>query len=251
MTHEPDDPPLEPAFERPPPSPASLLPPKPDGYRTPFVDRFGDDRTAAPKALGYTFMLVPFLAIVASAVGSMGLHLSGGSLILFVVVATALLTVAFFRVVLLLAGAPATGLLRFVAPDGSTTPYQRTFSHIEALAVRGQVDEALAAYEAEIGASPGDVEVLARAADLYLLHKRRPARAAELLRLVRKAPNAPPAKVLYASQRLVDLYLGALDDRGKAIVELRMIVDRFPSSAAATFAREALDRLKREHHGEA
>ena len=246
MTHPPDDPP----FERPPPSPATLLPPKPANYRTPLVDRFGDDRTVVTKALGYTAVLVPFFAIVVGAAGTLGLHLDGWKLVLFVLVGTAGLTLAVFKGILAFAGAPAAGLLRFVAPDGSTTPYQRTFSHIEALAVRGLVAEAAEAYETELRATPDDLELITRTADLYLTHKQNPARAAELLRHLRRAPNAPQARQLYASQRLVDLYLGPLNDRGKAIVELRMVVDRFAGSPAAAFAREGLARLKREHHAE-
>ena len=146
-------------------------------------------------------------------------------------------------------GASATGLTRFTHNDGSTTPYQRQFSYQEALAAKGLVDEALASYEAEIVAAPTDVEAIVRTADLYLTHRKRPERAAELLRRLQRLPAAPPDKVLYATHRLVDLYLGPLDDRGKALVELRRLIDNFPASQAARFAREALAKLKREHHG--
>lgn len=252
VTPTPDDPTSEPAdppaFTVPPPSPLSLAPPKSRGYRSAFADRFGDERTVVNVALFAFLGLAPVFMFVSALLANLlevpdslqwpvivigGLGLAGG------------VGWAAMR----LARGGAFGLARFTLPDGGTTPYQRTYSHIEAIAARGQVDEALLAYEAELRSAPNDIDLLARAADLYLAHKRQPARAADLLRLIRRVPGAPPARVLYASQRLVDLYLGALDDRGKALVELRMIVDRFPGSPAAAFAREGLDKLRREHHG--
>jgi hypothetical protein len=50
--------------------------------------------------------------------------------------------------------------------------------------------------------------------------------------------------VLYASQRLIDLYRGPLADEGRALVELRRLAETFPNSPAAAHAREAIRRIK-------
>ena len=50
----------------------------------------------------------------------------------------------------------------------------------------------------------------------------------------------------YASQKIIDLLLGPLGDRGRAMTELRMLIDRHPASREAEGAREALRNLKAE-----
>ena len=225
------------------------MPRQPGAYKRPWYDRHGrDDNTTAPVVLYAIVALTPAFALIgyllswlvggggiATAGVMIGVTVAGDSLVFFGAQA--------------FAGAGATGLTRFTHNDGSTTPYQRQFSYQEALAAKGLVDEALTSYEAEIAVAPNDVEAIVRTADLYLTHRKRPERAAELLRLVQRLPTAPPEKVLYATHRLVDLYLGPLDDSGRALVELRRLIDSFPASQAARFATDALARLKREHHG--
>ena len=43
---------------------------------------------------------------------------------------------------------------------------------------------------------------------------------------------------------IVGLLLGPLDDKGRAMVELRMLIDRYPTSREADGARDALRNLK-------
>jgi hypothetical protein len=49
---------------------------------------------------------------------------------------------------------------------------------------------------------------------------------------------------VYASSRLADLYDGPLNEPGRALVELRRIIERYPGTAVATHARDALPKLK-------
>ena len=70
------------------------------------------------------------------------------------------------------------------------------------------------------------------------------ARAAEHFRLVQRTPSVTPERHLYATNRLVDLYMGPLDDEGKALVELRKMVERYDGSAVASQARTAIARIK-------
>jgi len=46
------------------------------------------------------------------------------------------------------------------------------------------------------------------------------------------------------TNRLADLYNGPLKQPGKALVELRRLIDRAPGTPAADHARVALARLK-------
>lgn len=136
---------------------------------------------------------------------------------------------------------------RTLQPSGSTTPYAFDFSQIEAQVVRGDHAAAAVLWEDAIAERPGDVEVRVRAADFYGDVHRQHERALALYREVQRL-EAPPERHLYVAQRIVDLLLGPLPDKGRAVVELRRIIDRWPNSAAARHGRDAIARLKAELH---
>lgn len=140
-----------------------------------------------------------------------------------------------------LAGDVAT---RVTMPRGTTTPYEEQFSFEESLAARGDVAGALAAFEQAIAERPGVVAPRMRAAELYAGRGANPARAAELFREIRGIEGVSGRDALYACSRLVDLYDGPLDDPGRALVELRRIIEQHPTSRVAEHARAALPRLK-------
>ena len=71
-----------------------------------------------------------------------------------------------------------------------------------------------------------------------------PERAAALFREVQRAEGVTPAQDIYVSNRLIDLLLGPLDQPRRALVELRRIADRYPSSNAAMHARTAIVTIK-------
>ncbi len=130
--------------------------------------------------------------------------------------------------------------------SGASTPYVEQFSQEQALVMRGHVAEALASFESLICACPERVDARLRAAELYATLGANPARAATLFREVQVAPAATNGEDIYASNRLVDLLLGPLADPGRALVELRRIADRYPTSRAAAHARDAIRRLKQD-----
>jgi hypothetical protein len=141
---------------------------------------------------------------------------------------------------------PAAALTATLMPSGSTTPYEHNFSQEDSFIIRGDFKTALHLYEMGIKERPTDVEVRVRAAELYAAQPEGPLRAAELLREVQRLPNAMPEKVLFATHRLIDLYIGPLQQPGRALGELRRVVDTWPNSSAAKHAREAIARLKAE-----
>jgi hypothetical protein len=131
---------------------------------------------------------------------------------------------------------------RFVAPSGNTTPYEYGFSYQQALAAKGDVAGALASYEAVMRASPGNGEAHIRAAELCATSGDT-RRALELFRAARAIAGVTDQRDIYASNRLVDLHLAA-GDEGRALVELRRLVERYRGTDTAARAREALGRLK-------
>lgn len=139
----------------------------------------------------------------------------------------------------------AGAIAAFLVPTGASVPYEPTFSAHDALEASGDVAGAVAAYEATLRADPRNVRALRQAAELHA-RAANPARAAELLAELRRVAGDARDAELYATQRLADLYLGALGDHRRAMVELRRIAERFPGTQEADGARRALLRLKRE-----
>ena len=140
----------------------------------------------------------------------------------------------------------AGGTWTAVALSGASTPYEEQYSYQQALVMQGKVDEALASFEQIIAASPNAIEPRVRAAELYAKSREGARRAAELLRETQKIPAISAGQDIYATNRLVDLLIGPLGEPGRALVELRRLIERYPASSAAAHAREAIARLKRE-----
>lgn len=133
---------------------------------------------------------------------------------------------------------------KHVAVDGSSTPYERQFSYEQSLVMQGRVDDALASYEAVIATEPELIAARVKAAELYVKEKQDYHRAAELFRDVLRMPSISAGDDVYATNRLVDLYLGPLSEPGRAMVELRRLADTRPGTAAADHARRSLADLK-------
>jgi hypothetical protein len=141
--------------------------------------------------------------------------------------------------------ASSEGFLGFLWPNRGEAPRQASYSHIEAMAAAGDVAGALGEYERVIAAEPSAIVPRAQAAELYAAGTDH-ARAAALFAEIRRIPGCSPQNDLYATQRLIDLYDGPLDQAARSLTELRRIVERHKESREAPFATAALERRKRE-----
>jgi len=122
--------------------------------------------------------------------------------------------------------------------------YAHEHSEIQTLEIRGDVKGAVSAWEAVSIAEPGNPWPLVRSAELYADKLGDPAMALERFRLARSCPDIKPELKRYTSQKVIDLLLGPMNDKGRAMVELRILIDTFPESREAAGARDALRRLK-------
>lgn len=146
----------------------------------------------------------------------------------------------------LFAAGSSSAFKAFIWPSGDSTPYEEQFSQEESLVARGDMAGALKRFEEIIAQRPDAVAVRLRTAEHYSRGNRDPRRAAELFREARSLPAATQRDMLYASSRLVDLYDGPLQDPGRALVEMRRIVDQHPESNVAKYARTALRERKNQ-----
>jgi hypothetical protein len=154
------------------------------------------------------------------------------------------------------AGAAGVGLLlaraagdtyKHFMVDGSSTPYVEQHSYQQALVMKGDIDAALQSFESVIAEQPDAVAPRTKAAELYTREKSNHRRAAELFKDAQNIPSITVGEYVYVSNRLVDLYTGPLADPGRALVELRRLIERYPASPAAAHAREGLRVLKARH----
>jgi hypothetical protein len=131
-----------------------------------------------------------------------------------------------------------------VVYGGSSTPYVPQYSYQDALIQQGRLDEALESFEALIAEQPTAADVRIRAAELYVKNENTLNRAAELFREIQRIDGVSIGNDVYATNRLVDLLIGPLDNPSRALIELRRLIDRHPGTSAATRSRDTLAILK-------
>jgi hypothetical protein len=171
------------------------------------------------------------------------LELRGIWLALFVVVAAMVIARSVKGLMTVVLDGTANAFLRLVWPSGNSTPYEPTYSQAQAMVARGDIDGALVQYGAAMRLHPLDAELRFRAADA-LFRSAQPARAVPYLIEGRHLAGENRARELYATQRLIDLYLGPLGNPVGALVELTRLVDRFPETREADAAAKVIAQLK-------
>jgi tetratricopeptide (TPR) repeat protein len=130
----------------------------------------------------------------------------------------------------------------FLQPSAAGS-YERQYSHEDALVMRGAVEGALASYEKIMLETPKDPQPRIRAADLYAKSGMRE-RAELLYRAAQRLPRIASSDDIYASNRLVDLYLAWPGHETKGLRELRRLIDTYPETDVAERARAGLVNLK-------
>jgi hypothetical protein len=124
------------------------------------------------------------------------------------------------------------------------------FSQMEALVVRGRYHEAAEAYLGRIRTGANPIEATLRRAALLAGPLEAPLMAAgELEDLRRQAEDLPPGEDVRVGLALVDIYDYRLQDPGKAMAEMRRLIDRHPESRHVRRMRQQLRRLKADHFG--
>lgn len=205
-------------------------------YQKTMFDRLGPEAANRIKLVGpgliFTFLItIGFLRAGVNFFAALLLGIVGAVIIA--------------ALILRFADSAGAGFMSFIWPSGGT-PYAKQYSLQESLAIRGDIAAAIASYEEVIAADPTDVEARIRVAELHATKGGDPRRAAEVFREARKVEGISAERDLYISNRLVDLLRGPLRDEGRAIVELRRIVQLFPATRDAQFARQAISNMKVE-----
>lgn len=212
-------------------------PAEPEAYRPTLFDRKGPDAGYQIRAAAAGLMV---FALVLSTLLLVSHRLSLGG-----VIVAAIAGVIPYGTSMMLAEGAGGAWHRLMA-SGASTPYEEQFSYQDSLVIRGQVDDALASYEAIIAERPNMIPARLRAAALYASRGGNPQRAAELLREARLVSGISARDDIAAANRLIDLLMGPLGEPGRAMVELRRLMDRHPGTDAAVRAKRTLAELKEQ-----
>jgi hypothetical protein len=207
------------------------------------MDREGPDGGVAIRAIGFGIYAAGFSLLMFGTVGSELLRLPTIPWIGFTLSAS--IAMGALAALLSLSAANLAGsAITEVMISGTTTPYTEQYSYQQALVMQGRLDEAISTLEATIAEPESTVDVRIRAAELHTREAKNHVRAAELFREVIRHPKCTVGEEAYAANRLVDLLNGPLGQPGRALVELRRLADRYPSSPIGENARAALRTLK-------
>lgn len=220
-------------------------------YKVTFLDRHGPAGMLRVKAMGYGaavggLSFPMFVALYDNMLGFDGLKL------LVMVLGSSLLMGYVAMTIGLRTGDAAGDAARYFTAGGSSTPYEEQFSQEQALIMQRDYAGAAACFEQRIKvAEPTpDIRAVIAGADVYREHRLDFERAAALYRRAQKLPTLTPGQDVYVANKLADLYLGPLKQPGKALVEFRRLIERYPNSRTADQARLALANLKQDQLAE-
>lgn len=173
------------------------------------------------------------------------LGLRGVWLFAFAIVAGIVMGIMLTRMTTAITEGTASAILYALWPSGRSTPYVPTYSLEQALAAKGDHDGALVAYRHAMRLNPMDPEPRFQAAEM-LFRSGTPGKAVAFFDEGRRLSGDDRGRELYATQRLIDLYLGPLHNDIRVLVELRRLAERFPGTREAEAAHQLLARLKQE-----
>lgn len=212
-----------------------------DGYKRTLFDKHGPEAADLARTV-YSLVIPTVAGLFLGAALAVRRHLSPALVVLAAFAGAVVLDVWWWYFVTRMSHGAGKLFGEFIQPTASGS-YERQYSHEDAMVMRGDVGGALASYEEIILEAPTDPQPRLRAAELYAKAGQRE-RAEELYRSVQRLQRVPPKDDVFASNRLVDLYLAWPGNETKGLRELRRLIDTYPDRDVAAHARAGLTNLK-------
>jgi tetratricopeptide (TPR) repeat protein len=135
---------------------------------------------------------------------------------------------------------------RILVQSGGSTPSVAQHSNIETMEARGQYAEAAQAYRAIIAAEPQDSVACDKLGQLALRQLKDYETALFAYREAEKRATEPKRRLGYAMM-VAGIYRDNLKDLGRAMVELRRIVAKYPDAPNRARLCAEVDELKALH----
>lgn len=134
-------------------------------------------------------------------------------------------------------------------PSGSSTPYAHSYSQAESMVAQGDYRNAATLYRDYIKADPTDGEACLRLARLLRDHLRRYDEAARWFRAARQRGKQSSRGELLITRELIEMALAQQHDPPRAAPELARLVEHFPGTPEARWAREELAEIRKRIAG--
>lgn len=128
-------------------------------------------------------------------------------------------------------------------------PYRPSYSHVETMLARGEVNAAVAEYGRLM--ERGDAQAAVRRATLLAGTLQLPMKARVELEEFREQRRLRPADDIRVGLALARLHEEALDEPGQAMREIRRLLDLYPNARGLRHFRRTLAALKAERFGKA
>jgi tetratricopeptide (TPR) repeat protein len=212
-------------------------------YKVTLLDKYGPEAMRYYDVAKWGLVVFVLSGVMFYFVAAFKLGLMDPALTLWTLVAALTLSAASMLFSLKLSDSAGDGAAH-VYMGGSSTPYEDNFSQEQALVMQRDYAGALHLYEQRILLTPKYGKLLIAAADLYGTLGENHKRAAELYKEVQKLEDLEPGQDIYVSNKLADLFLYKLGEPGRALVEFRRLMSRYPGTVAGKNAKLALDNLK-------
>jgi hypothetical protein len=143
---------------------------------------------------------------------------------------------------------PAVEFAAQVLTNVGLTRLEDGFSAEEAMVAQGHLEAAAEAYRLRSRLPRDRVNALIRRARLMAGPLKLPhAAAGELEDLLRDAEHLSPGEDMRVGLALTELYEQQLDDPGRAMVEIRRLIDRYPHARQTAELRRLLAALRAQH----
>ena len=146
---------------------------------------------------------------------------------------------------------PMTDLWGEILQNAGLMRYRTSYASIETLAARGLYDAAANEYLERSRRENGDAEALVRRAAILAGPLSNPGMAVLELHNYRDTRQLRPADDIKIGLALVELYDRRLADPGRAMTELRRLIDLYPTVGGARQLRRTLNQFRRDKFGAA
>ena len=153
-------------------------------------------------------------------------------------------------VTMVLAGMGGRGVSFLFIPPESSAPRKTEHSRAEALAVRGEFQAGIAAYQDAIVDFPEDGEAYLRIARIYRDKVRNPEEALLWFRRSLAEAVFSESQELLTRREMAELIIHHLQEPRRAAPDLARLAETFPSSQTGKWAKEELARIKKDMAGE-
>jgi tetratricopeptide (TPR) repeat protein len=144
------------------------------------------------------------------------------------------------------AGVAGKGATLLHMPPGSSTPRKKEYSRAEALAVRGEYEGAVAAYQEAILESPEEGEPYLRVARLYRDRLGDPEEALSWFKCATRDAVLSQGQEILTRKEMAELLIHRMQEPQRAAPELARLAEAYPDTSDGEWAAQELARIKEE-----